>query len=164
VDSDLLERLHEFARALEVADQLIGGVAAAFEELVEARAPQRARTDLLGELVAPAGEARGHREADADRVVHLVRYPGNESAERCELLRGDEVLLRLAQVLERLLRAIPRGAQFVLGLAFGNSVLAKHGNRACHFSDLVARLRSLNGLVVFLRYDGMHRSHDLLER
>ena len=156
--------MHEFARSLEVADQLIGGVAAAFEELVEARAPQRARADLLGELVAPAGEARGHGQADADRVVHFVRDAGDESAERRKLLRGDEVLLRLAQVLERLLRAIFRGAQFVLGLALGNGVLAKHCHPARHFSDLVARLRSLNGLVVFLRYDGVHRGHDLLER
>jgi len=41
VDCDLLERLHEFARALQVADELSRGIPPALEEFVEARAPQR---------------------------------------------------------------------------------------------------------------------------
>ena len=41
VDRDLLERLDQFAGALQIGDQLVGGVAAAVDELLEPGAPQR---------------------------------------------------------------------------------------------------------------------------
>ena len=39
VDGDLLERLHQLARPLEIGDQLVGGVPPALEEFAEPRAP-----------------------------------------------------------------------------------------------------------------------------
>src|SRR5262249_57781450 len=87
VDRDLLERLHQLARALQVGHQLVGGVAPALEEFLEPRAPQRSRGDLLGEIIAAAREARRHREADADRIVDLLRAPGEPAAARAALAR-----------------------------------------------------------------------------
>ena len=164
VDRDLLERLDELAGALQVGDQLVGGVAPALQEFVEPRPPQRPRADFAGEVVATPREARRHRQADADRIVDLVRDAGDQAAERGELLGRDQVLLRLAQVVERDLGALLRGAQFVLGLALGDGVLAEHFERARHFADLVARLGAADQVIVFLRDHRLHRVDDLLQR
>ncbi len=93
-----------------------------------------------------------------------MRDAGDQAAERGELLGRDQALLRLAQVLERALGALLRGAQFVLGLALGDGVLAEHFERARHVADLVARLGAADQVIVFLRDDRLHRIDDLLER
>ena len=93
-----------------------------------------------------------------------MRDAGDQAAQRRKLLGRDQVLLRLPQVLERLLGALLGGAQLVLGLALGDRVVAEHLDRASHLADLVARLRPLDRLVVFFRYHRVHRRHDLLER
>src|SRR5262249_20091095 len=66
-----------------------------------------------------------------------------------------------SQVVERLLRAILGRAQLVLRLALGNGIFAKDRDRARHLADFIAGMRSLNGLVVLLGDDGVHRGHDL---
>ena len=93
-----------------------------------------------------------------------MRHAGDEATESRELFRGDEALLRLAQVVERLLRAILRRPQLVLRLALGNGIFAKHRDCARHFADFVAGMRSLNGLVVFFGDDAVHRGHDFFKR
>jgi len=79
VDRDLLERLDQVGGAVEVGDQLLGGLLAAGDELVELGAPDLPVADLLGETVGAAGKARRDREADADRIVDLVGDAGDES-------------------------------------------------------------------------------------
>src|SRR5262249_62388295 len=101
VDCDLFERLHEFARPLEIGYELIGGVAPALEEFFEPRAPQRTRIDLLREFIAPAGKARAHRQADADRAVPFVRPPRDRAAQCGPPLRGDGILLPPPQLSPR---------------------------------------------------------------
>ena len=89
---------------------------------------------------------------------------GDQATERRQLLGGNETLLRLAQIAERLFRALLRGAQLGLGLVLGNRILAKHRHRPCHFPDFIVRLGALNGLVVFFRDDGVHSGHDFPKR
>src|SRR6516162_11196884 len=160
VDGDLLEGLNEFARALKVCYQLVGRIPTGLKEVLEPRPTQWAQTDLLGEIVASAGKAGGNRKADADRIVDLMRDAGDKTTERGELLGGDKILLRLARILKRFLGALFGGAQLVLGLAPGNGVLAKYGDRARHLANLVARLRSLDGRIVSLVHHRMHCLHD----
>ena len=64
IDRDLLERLDELAGTLQIGDQLIGGVAAALQELVEPRAPQRTRDYFAAES--------SQRRAKLDATVRLM--------------------------------------------------------------------------------------------
>ena len=58
VDRDLLERLDQLAGALQVGDELLGGLAAAGDELVEPRAAQRrVRMQFARERVARAARS-----------------------------------------------------------------------------------------------------------
>src|SRR5436190_6273374 len=93
-----------------------------------------------------------------------MRHAGDETAQRGKLLGGDEILLRLAQILERLLGALLGGSQLILRLALGDGIFAKYRNRTRHLANLVTRLRSLDWRVVFLRYDRMHSPPDLAQR
>src|SRR5262245_38638539 len=106
VDRNLLERLNKLASALKVGDELIGGVAPTFQEVVEARFAQRSRAELAREIVAPARETRCDGQTDADRVVHLMRHARDEPAERGELFGSDQILLSFPQILQRGLGAL----------------------------------------------------------
>src|SRR5262249_22991342 len=57
IDCNLLERLHQLAGALKIADQLVGRVPAGNKELVEPRAAHRARIHLAGKIIAAARKA-----------------------------------------------------------------------------------------------------------
>ena len=150
VDRDLLEGLDQLAGALEVGDELVGGVLVAGDEFLELRAPQpRRRGSRSREFAAPR-EARRDREADADRVVDLVRDAGDEAAESGELLGLDQALLRLAQ-LASAFRRVPWRPQLALGLALGDGVVAEHLDGARHLADLVARVGVGDGLAVVAR-------------
>ena len=96
VGRDLLERLHQFGRPVEVGDELRRRIATGLEEIVEDRSPQIAALDLGGELRGLALQRRCHREADADRVVDLVRDAGDQTSQGRELLGLDERVLGLS--------------------------------------------------------------------
>src|SRR6516164_7583191 len=81
IDGDLLERLNQFSRALEIGDELIGGIAATVVELGNEGTTHGSREDGAAEVPATVRERGGHREADADRAVELVRNASNETAE-----------------------------------------------------------------------------------
>src|SRR6201989_3075467 len=86
VDRHLLERLDELAGALQVGDELVGGLAIALDEFHQARTPHLALAELEAEHLAPPRQGGGDRHADADRIVDLVRDAGDETAERGKLL------------------------------------------------------------------------------
>ena len=165
IDGDLLERLHQLAGTLQVGHQLIGGVAAAFEELVEPRTPQRPGIDLPGEIVAPAGEARRHREADADRDCSPRaprRRPGRR-ARRASRPRSGSAAPRADP------RAPSRRAPWRRAARSRPCAWRWHSRgiprpRAPFRRSRRALAFRWIGMVVFLRHDRMHRGHDLLER
>src|SRR5213083_710072 len=84
-----------------------------------------------------ARNARRHRQADADRVVHFMGDAGDQPAERRQPFGVDQVLLCGVELEQRALGLFLRGAQFVLGLALGDGVLAEYVHRARHGADLV---------------------------
>src|SRR3954471_6338167 len=95
VDRDLLERLDQLAGALEIGNELLRGVARGLHEFFQLRAAQAAVALVLGlENLRAPGKARRNGEADADRIVDLVRDAGDEAAEGCEPFGIDQVLLR----------------------------------------------------------------------
>ena len=80
----------------------------AADEFLELRAPQRRAGSHLGlELVGAAGEARRHRQADADRIVDLMGDAGDQAAERGQPFGIDQVLLGGVQFQQRGLRPSP---------------------------------------------------------
>src|SRR5271166_336763 len=164
VDGNLFEGLNKLARALKIGHQLVGGIPSGLEEVVEPRPAQRSQVDFFCEIIAPARKARGHRKADTDRIVDLVRNASDQTAECGELFGSDEILLRLAQIFERFFGALLRSPQLILGLALGDGIFTEYGYGTGHFADFIARLRSLDRRVVFLRHDGMHRIHDRPQR
>src|SRR5262249_40166358 len=101
VDRDLLERLNEVGRAIEVRDQLLGGFLAAGDEFVELRASHRTVPDFLGEAVASTREAGGDGETDTDRIIDFVRYACHQATQSGELLSLDQAALRLLQLPQR---------------------------------------------------------------
>src|SRR5262249_54389520 len=117
VDRHLFERLDQLAGALQIGDELVGGLAVAVDEFDEARTPHLPLVQLAGEGFAAARERRGDRHADADGIVDLVGNAGNETAEGGELLRLDQALLRVAQVGESLFGALLGGPELLFGLA-----------------------------------------------
>ncbi len=118
-----------------------------------------------GEIVATPREARGHGQADADRIVDLMRHAGDQAAERGELLGGDQVLLRLPQVLERDSRRAPSRPAARSRPCAWRCAFSRKTSTARAISPISSRaLRAADRLVVFLRDDGLHRRHDLLER
>ncbi len=148
VDGDLLERLDQFGRALQVADQLLRRILRRQHELLELRSPQRRlRLQVVLERGGAALEAGGHRQADADGIVHLVRDAGDEAAERGQPLRVDQVLLGRAQLGQRVLGLFLRRAQLVFRLLLGDRVFAEHLDGARHRADLVlgGRCRARDG-------------------
>ncbi len=160
VDRDLLEGLDQVGGAIEVGDQLLGRFVAAGDEFVELGATDTAPSRIVGrEMVAAACKARRHRQADADRVVDLVRDAGDQAAERRQLLRFDQALLRFLQLPQRSFRAVLRCLQLHLGLAFGDGVLAEHLNGPRHFADFVARIDVARRTGVVAGHDGMHGVH-----
>ena len=165
VDRDLFERLDQLAGAVQVCYQLLGRVARGAHEFLQLRAAQCSVGFELGleHLGAPC-EARGHRQADADRVIDLMGDAGHQSAERSQPFGIDQVLLGGAELEQRALGLFLRGAQLVLGLALGDGVFPEHLDRPRHGADLVPRARSLHLAVVVTRGDRAHRRHDLLQR
>ena len=126
VDRDLLERLDQFAGAMQVRHQLLGGVARGPDEFLQLRSAQLAVGSQLGlEHFGAAREARRHRQADADRVVHLMGDAGDQTAERRQTFGVDQVLLGGVQFEQRALGLLLRGAQLVFGLALGDGVFAE---------------------------------------
>src|SRR5260370_32043013 len=115
VDRDLLERLDQLAGAREVGDKLLRGVARGLNEFLQLRAAQAAVALELGleDLAAP-GKTRGNGQADADRVVDLMRAACDEAAQRCEPLGIDQILLRGVELEQRALGLLLGGAQLVL--------------------------------------------------
>ena len=108
--------------------------------------------DLGAKIVAAAREARRHRQADADRIVDLVRDAGDQAAERGELLGLDQASAASpAARAARFSACSFEAAQLVLGLALGDGVLAEHLDRARHLADLVARLGAARRSAVVLR-------------
>src|SRR3954462_10513555 len=117
VDRDLLERLYQFAGALEIGDELLRGVARGLHEFFQLRAAQAAVALELGlENLGAPGKARRNREADADRVIDLVRDASDEAAEGGEPLGIDQILLRGIELEQRALGLLLGRAQLVLGL------------------------------------------------
>ena len=57
VDGHLLERSDQLGGAIEVGDELLGGLLAAGDEPLQAGAANRAAGDLLRELLAAAGRS-----------------------------------------------------------------------------------------------------------
>ena len=98
VDGDLFERLNKLPGPVQIGHELTGRVPVAVHELDEAGAPDRPGLDLPGELLASPGKARGHREADPDRVVDLVRDARDEAAQCGQLLGFNQARLRRAQL------------------------------------------------------------------
>jgi hypothetical protein len=91
VDCDLLERLNQAARAVQIGDQQFGGGATVVRELNEKGAPHLARGDLLSKVGAAMRQRRCNREAVADGAADFVRHPGDQAAERRELFGFDEI-------------------------------------------------------------------------
>ena len=142
VDRDLLEGLDQFAGAMQVRHQLLGGVARGPDEFLELRPAQLRVGFQFGlEHFGAAGETRRHRQADADRIVDLMGDAGDQAAERRQPFGVDQVLLGGVQFEQRALGLLLRGAQLVLGLALGDGVFAEHLHRARHRADLVAGAR-----------------------
>ena len=164
VDRDLLERLDQVGGAIEVGDELLRGLLAAGDELVELGLAHRAVADLRGELVAAPREARRHGQADADRIVDLVGDARDQAAERGELLRLDQALLRLLQLAQRGLGILLGGLELDLGLPLGDGVLAEHLDRPRHLADLVAGVGVADGLAVVAGHDRVHGGHQRPQR
>src|SRR5271165_4744268 len=98
IGGDLLERLNQLCRTLEIGDELVCGVATTGSKLGEPGTPHRTGRQLVAEVRAAAHERRGHRKADADRAVELVCNPCDETAERGQPLGFDEIALRFTGV------------------------------------------------------------------
>src|SRR5207237_5829759 len=98
IDGDLLERLNQPGRALQVRDELFRGAATALGELDEQGAPHLARGDLVGEVGAAARQRRRDREAGAERARDFVGNACDQAAERRESFALDEVTLCFAGV------------------------------------------------------------------
>ena len=97
------------------------------------------RTSSANCVAAPR-EARRHGQADADRIVDLVRDAGDQAAERGELLRLDQALLRVLQLAQRVLGMLLGSLELELGLPLGDGILAEHLDGAGHLADLVVRV------------------------
>src|SRR6516164_4603 len=98
IGGDLLERLNQFSRTLQIHDELACSVATTVSKFGEPGAAYRAGEDLVGEAVTALRERRGHRKAGTDRAVELVCNPADETAERGEPLSFDEIALSFAGV------------------------------------------------------------------
>ena len=103
------------------------------------------------EHLGPPREARGDRQADADRIVDFMGDAGDQAAERGQAFGVDQVLLRGVELEQRAFGLFLGGAQLVLGLALGDGVFAEHLDRARHGADLVAGARALHLAVVVAR-------------
>ena len=73
---------------------------------------------------------------------------GDQPAERRQPLGIDQVLLGGVQFEQGALGLFLRGAQFILGRALGDGVLAEHFHRARHRADLVLGIGALHAPVV----------------
>ena len=93
-----------------------------------------------------------------------MRDARDQAAERGELLRLDQALLRFLQILQRLFGAVLGGLQLQLGLALGDRVLAEHLDGARHFADFVARIDVARRPRVIAGHDRVHRVHQRAQR
>ena len=98
VGGDLLEAVHQVGGAGEVAEEKLRSLAHALDEALEHGALQLAARRRLAEALRLVAEQRRGGERDAERRVDLMRDAGDELAERGELLRLDQVGLRLLQL------------------------------------------------------------------
>ncbi len=162
IDRDLLEGLHELARALEVGDELVRGVAAVGDEALELGAPQGALLHGRRHGVASAHEAGRDREADPDRIVDLVGHARDQRSQRREFFGVDERRLGLAQGHEGRLGSLLGGPQVGLRAPSRHGVLLKDVHGAGHVADLVAGVELLDDPVA-AGDDVAHRRLERLE-
>ena len=140
VDGDLLEGLDQLGGAVEVGDQLLGRFAAAGDEFVEPRAPQRPLADLGREIVAAARKARATVRLMPTGLLTSCATPATKPPSAASFSASIRLFCVSAARAAPFRRDPSRCRSSDLGLALGDGVLAEHLDGARHLADFVARI------------------------